>query len=132
VILSCLLVDDSAEFLASATRLLSLQGVSIVGQASSTGEALRLAEALSPDVVLVDVELGEEDGVALARQLTAGGSSAIVILISIRDRDELAELIAGCGAVGFVRKDALDAHIVADLVFQGRQENVRPEPPQVR
>ena len=47
--LSCLIVDDSVEFLASAARLLSLQGVSVVGQASSTDEALRLAAALRPD-----------------------------------------------------------------------------------
>lgn len=131
MILTCLIVDDSEEFLASAARLLSLQGVSIVGQASSTDEALRLAEVLSPDVALVDVELGDEDGIALARRLTTGGLSAIVILISLRDRDELTELIAESGAIGFLRKDDLDAHAVADLFAHRRQGNVGPEPPRV-
>lgn len=114
--LSCLIVDDSEEFLASATRLLSLQGVEVVGQASSGAEALRLAEAVSPDVALVDVELGEEDGIELARLLTSGDSGTHVILISLRDRNELVELMAGSGAVGFLRKDALDAQAVADLI----------------
>jgi two-component system nitrate/nitrite response regulator NarL len=120
VTLSCLIVDDSEKFLASATRLLSLQGVSVIGRASSGDEALRLAAALSPDVILVDVELGDEDGIELARRLTSGGLSAMVILISLRDRNELMELTAGSGAIGFLRKDALDAQAVADLIAQRR------------
>ena len=128
VTLSCLIIDDSEKFLASATRLLSLQGVSVIGQASSGDEALRLAAALSPDVTLVDVELGDEDGIELARRLTSSGLSAMVILISLRDRNELTELMAGSGAIGFLRKDALDAQAVCDLIAR-RQRNVTPEPP---
>lgn len=128
---SCLIVDESRPFPASATRLLSGQGHSIVGQAFSTDEALRLAKALSPGSALVDVEMGDEDGIALAGRLTVGGSTATVIRISIRDRDELAELIAESGAAGFVRKDALDAQEVASLIVQRKQCNVGPEPPRV-
>jgi DNA-binding NarL/FixJ family response regulator len=129
VTLSCLIIDDSEKFLASATRLLSLQGVSVIGRASSGDEALRLAAALSPDVTLVDVELGDEDGIEVARRLTSGDLSAMVILISLRDRNELTELMAGSGAIGFLRKDALDAQAVADLIAQWKQRNVAPEPP---
>ena len=127
--LSCLIIDDSEKFLASATRLLSLQGVSVIGRASSGDEALRLAAALSPDVTLVDVELGDEDWIEVARRLTSGDLSAMVILISLRDRNELTELMAGSGAIGFLRKDALDAQAVADLIAQWKQRNVAPEPP---
>jgi two-component system nitrate/nitrite response regulator NarL len=129
VTLSCLIIDDSERFLASATRLLSLQGVSVIGRASSGDEALRLAAALSPDVTLVDVELGDEDGIEVARRLTSGDLSTMVILISLRDRNELTELMAGSGAIGFLRKDALDAQAVADLIAQWKQRNVAPEPP---
>jgi two-component system, NarL family, nitrate/nitrite response regulator NarL len=118
--LSCLLVDDSEEFLVSAAQLLSLQGVQVVGRASSGDEALSLVRRLSPDVALVDVELGDEDGIELARQLTNSGSPAIVILISVRDRNELTELMAGSGAAGFLRKDALDAQAVAELISSRR------------
>jgi two-component system nitrate/nitrite response regulator NarL len=129
--LSCLIIDDSEKFLASATRLLSLQGISVIGRASTGDEALRLAAALRPDVTLVDVELGAEDGIEVARRLTSGGLPAMVILISLRDRNELTELIAGSGAIGFLRKDALDAQAIADLIAQRRQRNVAPEPPHV-
>jgi two-component system, NarL family, nitrate/nitrite response regulator NarL len=129
VSLRCLIVDDSEEFLASAARLLSRQGLSVAGRASSADEALRLAKALNPDVALVDVELGDEDGIELTRRLTSDDSSAIVILISLRDRNELSELMAGSGAAGFLRKDALDAHAVEDLIVQRRQRDAEREPP---
>jgi two-component system nitrate/nitrite response regulator NarL len=128
VTLSCVIIDDSEEFLASAARLLSVQGVDVVGRASSADEAARLVAALGPDVSLVDVELGDEDGIELARRLTSDDASAIVILISVRDRDELAELIAGCGAVGFLRKDALDAVALTELIDRRRQDNTEPGP----
>jgi two-component system nitrate/nitrite response regulator NarL len=127
--LSCLLVDDSEDYLESATRLLSVQGVRIVGRASSGPEALRLARLARPDVALVDVELGDEDGIELARRLTSVDAQAIVILISLRDRSELAELIAGSGAAGFLRKDALDARAIADLIAQRRQQDDGPQSP---
>lgn len=116
--LSCLIVDDSKEFLASAAGLFSSQqGLDVVGIASTGDDALRLMAALSPNVVLVDVELGDEDGIDLARRMTTtAGPATRVILISLRDRSELAELIGGCGAVGFVRKDTIDAQTIADLV----------------
>jgi two-component system, NarL family, nitrate/nitrite response regulator NarL len=117
VALSCLIVDDSKEFLASVAGLFSSQqGLDVVGIASTGNDALRLMAALSPDVVLVDVELGDEDGIDLARRMTMAGQATSVILISLRDPSELAELIGGCGAAGFVRKDAIDARTIANLV----------------
>jgi two-component system, NarL family, nitrate/nitrite response regulator NarL len=126
--LSCLLVDDSEEFLRSATRLLSLQGINIVGQASSGVHALRLANELRPDVALVDVELGEEDGIELAGRMLASGLSTHVVLISIRDREDLTELMEGSGAAGFLRKDALGAHAIESLITNRRAGNAGPEP----
>jgi two-component system nitrate/nitrite response regulator NarL len=114
--LSCLIVDDSEEFQASASRLLSAQGMTIAGCAVSIEEALRMAASLRPDVALVDVELGDEDGIALAAQLAESSAATPVILISIRDREELSELIRGSPARGFLRKDALDASSIAHLL----------------
>ena len=114
--LSCLIVDDSEEFQASVSRLLSAQGITIVGCASSVAQALRMAESLRPDVALVDVELGDEDGIELAAQLAESAAATPVILISIRDQDEVAELIRGSPARGFLRKDALDASGIVELL----------------
>ena len=60
--LRCLLVDDNEAFLEAASLLLEREGLTVVGVASSIAEALRQARALRPDVILVDIGLGEEPG----------------------------------------------------------------------
>jgi DNA-binding NarL/FixJ family response regulator len=127
VSLSCIIVDDNEDFLASAKNRLENQGVSVIGQASSGDETMRLAEALRPQVALVDVELGDEDGIELARRLTSGGLAIPVVLISLRERDELAELIEGSGAIGFLRKQVLGAQAIEDLMSSWRQNHVDPD-----
>lgn len=113
--LSCLVVDDSPEFLAAAKRLLEAEGASVVGQCSSSVDAIRFAAALRPDVVLVDVELGDEDGVDLAAQLATAHADAAVILISIRDRGELGEVMASSHVAGFLRKDDISLQAISRL-----------------
>jgi DNA-binding NarL/FixJ family response regulator len=116
VALRCLIVDDNEAFLASASRLLSAQGLDVVGRASSGAEALGLAEQLRPDVALVDVQLGDEDGLELTRRLARNGHVARVILISSHSKDELGELVDDSPAVGFVPKPALGADAIAKLL----------------
>ena len=68
------------------------------------------------DLALVDVELGGEDGVALARLLSARDPALRVVLISAHGLDDIAELVAGCGAVGFISKTALGRQAIAELL----------------
>jgi len=98
--LNCLLVDDSEAFLASAARLLSAEGMRIMGYATCAADAIRVAAECLPDIALVDIELGAEDGLELAGRLSAAGSCQEVIMISLRDRGELTERIADCGPPG--------------------------------
>jgi DNA-binding NarL/FixJ family response regulator len=112
----CLLVDDSEEFLSSAKRLLESQGIEIVGSATSGDEALTLATTLGPDVALVDIELADEDGIALAQQIEERASSTRVILISAYDREDLLDLVSGSSAVGFLPKRLLRRDAIAGLL----------------
>jgi two-component system nitrate/nitrite response regulator NarL len=116
VALRCLIVDDGEEFLASAERLLSAQGLAVVGVASSGVEAVRLAGRLLPDVALVDVGLGEEDGLDVARRLAERVPSSRVVLISSHPEDELGDLLAGNPAAGFLPKTALSAAAITQFV----------------
>jgi two-component system, NarL family, nitrate/nitrite response regulator NarL len=116
VALRCLIVDDNEAFLGSASRLLESQGLEVVGRVSSAEEAVRLAQTLKPDVALVDVQLGDEDGLEVTRQMNARARSTPVVLISTHAQDELAELIADSPAVGFLPKTALSAAAIADLL----------------
>jgi CheY-like chemotaxis protein len=110
VSLRCLLVDDNDAFLEAASALLRAEGATVVGVAWSISEATRKAHVLRPDVVLVDIGLGDESGFDLAR-ITAGsgqGSSRRdVILISVRAEMDYAELIAASPAAGFLAKSDL-------------------------
>jgi DNA-binding NarL/FixJ family response regulator len=111
-----LLVDDSREFLESATRLLEAQGMRVVGWAMTGEEARSLTNVHRPDIVLVDVELGEEDGIEVARSLTSGGAPSPVILISLRDWGDPVELVAASGAIAFLRKDRLGVDTITELL----------------
>jgi two-component system, NarL family, nitrate/nitrite response regulator NarL len=114
--MSCLIVDDSEEFVASASRLLGSQGIDVVASAFSRAEALELVTALRPDVALVDVELGEEDGIQLTHELAARAPSMRIVLISSYDGDDLAQLIEGSPAVGFLSKNELGAAAIERLL----------------
>jgi DNA-binding NarL/FixJ family response regulator len=114
--LRCVIVDDSEAFLASASRRLAAQGVQVVGCASSGAEALQLAQKLEPDVALVDVQLGREDGLELTRRLAATAPGTPVILISSHSKDELAELVRESPAVGFLPKVSLGADAIVELL----------------
>jgi CheY-like chemotaxis protein len=66
--LRCLLVDDNLAFLGAATVLLEREGLTVAGTATNSAEALRQAEELRPDVILVDIGLGKESGFEVARR----------------------------------------------------------------
>jgi two-component system nitrate/nitrite response regulator NarL len=118
--LRCLLVDDNEVFLEAASGLLQREGVAVVGVASNTAEALRQARALRPDVILVDIGLGEESGFDLARLLARDGEagSADVIMISTRAETDYTELIAESPAAGFLAKSELSARGIGRILGQ--------------
>ena len=112
--LRCLIIDDNREFLAAASRLLEQEGIAVAGVAVRGDEAIRLASEVKPDVTLVDINLGGEDGLELARRLTDdhGTGAGKVILISTHDEDEFADLIDASPAIGFIPKSALSADAI--------------------
>jgi DNA-binding NarL/FixJ family response regulator len=113
----CLIVDDSDAFLETASALLKRQGMMVVGVASNTAGALRQARALQPDVILVDIGLGDESGFDLARLLAQDGQDgAKVILISTRDEADYTELIAESPAAGFLAKSELSARGIGRIL----------------
>jgi CheY-like chemotaxis protein len=116
--LRCLLVDDNDAFLAAASLLLEREGVTVGGVALSTAEALGRARVLRPDVILVDIGLGDESGFDLARLLARDGQGggATVILISARAEADYAELIAKSPAAGFLAKSELSARGIGRIL----------------
>ncbi len=118
-----LVVDDSRSFLEAARRLLEREGLTIAGVASSCSEALQEARARRPDVVLVDISLGEESGFDVARRLAEDGrtGSPTVILISTHCEADFADLIAESPAAGFLPKSELSASAIRRILEESRK-----------
>jgi DNA-binding NarL/FixJ family response regulator len=112
-----LIVDDHAGFRASARRMLEAGGFEVAGEAADGAAALRANIELRPDIVLLDVQLPDSDGLELATELSANGGGPAVVLTSSRDADELGAELDTCGALGFVPKDELTAESVRELLI---------------
>ena len=119
--LGVLIVDDNWLFLEAARDRLEREGLRVVGVAATSAEALRRAEHLRPEVVLVDVMLGGESGFELARRLAArhqdGGPA--VILISTYSAADFARPIAESPATGFLPKQQVSADAIRRIVDGG-------------
>ena len=118
VSLRCLIVDDNPRFGDEARGLLEHEGVSVVGVAESGDEAVRLAEELGPDLVLVDISLGGESGFDVARRLMddSNAHGPKVIFISTYDEREYSGRIAASTALGFIPKARLSAERIRALL----------------
>jgi DNA-binding NarL/FixJ family response regulator len=120
VALRIVIVDDNRHFIDAARNVLEQEGLDVVGVASTGAEALVVAGQLRPDVILVDVDLGEESGFDVAQSLEAD-VDASVVMISAYPESELADLIAASPAVGFVSKSELSATAVSNLLGTERR-----------
>ena len=105
---SILIVDDHPSFRAMARALLQSEGYTIVGEAVDGASALTAARELHPEVVLLDVQLPDTDGFAVAGRADPRHAIApAIVLTSSRDASDFGPLIAESGARGFVPKGEL-------------------------
>jgi DNA-binding NarL/FixJ family response regulator len=111
-----LIVDDHAPFRDAAGRVLAAAGFDVVAGAADAAGALRLARELGPDVVLVDVQLPDSDGFALARELIAGPAAPVVVLVSGRPRSDYGRLVERSGALGFIDKAEFSGPLLRALL----------------
>jgi len=102
--------------------VLEADGQVVVGVASRAAEGLRLVRETRPDVVLVDVQLGDESGLEVVAALAADTDrSSIVILMSAAEEAEVFDLAGADLADGFLPKAQLTGRAVRDLTARARQ-----------
>jgi DNA-binding NarL/FixJ family response regulator len=114
----CLIVDDNPGFRQEMRGLLEEQGIEVVGTAGSAADALAQIVELQPDVALIDIDLGPESGLALARRVSETGGLAVpnVILISTHAENRFADLIERSPALGFLSKTELSAATIRRML----------------
>jgi DNA-binding NarL/FixJ family response regulator len=102
-----LIVDDHASFRSCTRTLLESEGFDVVGEAADGGSAVALAAELNPEVVVLDIQLPDIDGFAVAERMLTNDPRLAIVLVSSRDRSSYGPLIESCGARGFLSKGDL-------------------------
>lgn len=88
------------------------QDLEVCGEASNADEAVSAVEELKPDLVLIDLSLGEDSGLELIKDLKAKHEDLAMLVVSIHDESLFAERVLKAGALGFINKQTALDHIV--------------------
>jgi DNA-binding NarL/FixJ family response regulator len=111
-----LLVDDQLIIRQGLRmRLLMEPDIEVIGEASSGEQALMLVESLTPDIVLMDVEMPTMDGISTTAALRDTRSQSAVVMLSIHDDLHTREQAQAAGAVAFVEKHGAVETLLATI-----------------
>ena len=107
------LADDHPVVRDGLSALLSsVQGIDVVGTAGTGREALRAAVTLHPDVMVLDVQMPELDGVGAAREIARAAPGVAILMLTMFDDDDSVFAAMRAGAAGYVLKGATQEEIV--------------------
>jgi DNA-binding NarL/FixJ family response regulator len=115
-VMGVLIVDDNPRFRANARRLLEAEGFAVVGEARDGREAISCAQALHPDLVLLDIQLPDLDGFEVAARLAELGLDSAVVLTSTRGAAEYGSLVTNTPARAFIHKSELSGAALMDCL----------------
>jgi DNA-binding NarL/FixJ family response regulator len=102
--------------------------IEIVGEASSGREAIALARDLRPDVVLMDVKMGDGDGIEATRTIREVCPTTQVLMLSVYGDPRLLQRAASAGAAGYVLKDVLPVELIAAIkAVHGGKSMIAPD-----
>ncbi|MFI5894568.1 response regulator [Actinoplanes sp. NPDC051513] len=111
-----LLVDDQPLLRLAYRTVLDLQSdLAVVGEAGDGRQAVAMARALRPDVILMDIRMPVLDGVEATRQIIAAGLDARVVVLTTFDLDEYVHAALRAGASGFLLKDVPPTDLVSGI-----------------
>jgi CheY-like chemotaxis protein len=121
-----LVVEDDDSFAEALTELLEADGrLQVVGRARDGRQAIELAEALQPDVVLMDIVLPVMDGVEATGEIRRRQPSIAVVGVTGSEYEERALEVRDAGAVDFVRKGRLEPDLVEIVVAAAQHRRRR-------
>ena len=116
-----LVADDQAPFRRAARSVLGASAdFELVAEATSGEEAVALADALRPDVVLMDIKMPGIGGIEAARAIRATHPETITILLSTYREEDLPPQARTCGAAAYLHKSDFAGHVLRELLDEGR------------
>ena len=113
------IVDDHEGFRRMARLLLEEDGFEVVGEAADGEGAFSVVEALRPRLVLLDVQLPDTDGFAVASRLSASHPETLVVLTSVRPDAHYGDRLAQAAARGFIAKPELSGRMLLEMMAGG-------------
>ncbi|MGW0885779.1 response regulator [Streptomyces sp. NPDC002671] len=114
--LRAVIVDDQALVRTGFRMILLSDGIEVVGEATTGGEAVAVVRRTRPDVVLMDIRMPEMDGIEATRRILADGSvQTRVIILTTYDVNEYVYEALSAGASGFLLKDVSPDQLVASV-----------------
>ncbi len=115
--LSIMVVDDNLRYRQQLCRLIGkIAPASVIYEADSIAEALRIGEKVRPDLSLIDVVLDDEDGILCASRLKSVSPSTRMVLISAYPDREFRRRALSTGAIAFLDKKDLDTASVRQVI----------------
>ena len=119
-----LIADDHGVIRDGLSRLLdAADGIEVAGIAADGEQVVALASELTPDVVLMDLDMPGTDGIEATRRIVAGGgAAAVLVLTSFSDQPRILGAIEA-GAVGYLLKDASSEDVVEGIRAAARGES---------
>ncbi len=123
--LTLLIVDDHPIFRKGLRALLtSMPAVELAGEATNGAEAIRLAEQLQPDVVLMDLQMPEGGGLAAIRQIVQTSPHIRILVVTMFQDDDSVFAAMRAGARGYILKDMDDEDISRAILAVGNGEAI--------
>jgi DNA-binding NarL/FixJ family response regulator len=102
-----LVVDDHGGFRASVRELLEAEGFVVVGEAADAASGIEAARELRPDIVLLDIQLPDFDGILASKRIAALNGRSAIVLTSSCDTADVEPALADSPARGFIPKSEL-------------------------
>ena len=117
---SVMIVDDQPPFRAAARAVIDrVKEFQLVAEVASGEEAVETSAAVSPKLVLMDINMGELDGIEATRIITTADPAVKVILVSTYGLDDLPPGARTSGAIAYVNKDELSPRVIRRLWESG-------------
>ena len=107
-----MLVDDHTMLRQGLRRSLETEGITVVAEASNGEEAIKIALATKPNVVLMDVSMPQLDGIEATRRLMAADNRQRVVILTMHIDRDVIERAMKAGAVGYMTKDSTVKEVV--------------------